>query len=67
MWAVIDGFQFEGPLAVALHVISSKYSAEILARSLANFCCSYGDRYIDLYFIRYGNEQESAQCENLLS
>ena len=22
---------------------------------------------IDLYFIRYGNEQESAQCENLLS
>ena len=47
--------------------ISSKYSAEILARSLANFCCSYGDRHIDLYFIRYGNEQESAQCENLLS
>ena len=61
MWAVIDGFQFEGPLAVACMFISSKYSAEILARSLANnFCCSYGDRHIDLYFIRYGNEQESA-------
>ena len=50
MWAVIDGFQFGGPLAVALIVnsdsksrvrvfISSKYRAEILARSLANFFC----------------------------
>ena len=35
-------------------------TAEILARSLANFCCQYADRHMNLKFVRRVSERERA-------
>ena len=42
-------------------------TAEIYARSLANFYCQYADRHINLKFMRDASASKSGQFDNLLS
>ena len=47
-------------IALFYHQLFFTITAEIYARSLANFCCQYADRHMNLKFMRRVSERERA-------
>ena len=68
MHSVSQAFTRHQPRSQGLHFSQwrAKYiftiTAEILARSLANFYCQLADRHMNLQFMRCINEQERTIC-----